>query len=54
MTAYSAYGRASHQVKDKEFKGSKVFVHENSRMQLPFLRPDEPVPFFRILKNLIG
>jgi hypothetical protein len=34
--------------------GSRVFTHDKSRTQLPFFRPDEPVPFSRILKNLIG
>jgi hypothetical protein len=31
-----------------------VFTFPDSRPCLPFLRPDEPVPFFKIIKNLIG
>ena len=34
--------------------GARAFVNRDSRKALPFLRPDEPVPFFKILKNLIG
>jgi hypothetical protein len=38
----------------KNFNGSRIFVEPNSRTKLPFLRPDEPVPFWKILKNLVG
>ena len=34
--------------------GSRVFINSDSRKQLPFLRPDEPVPFWKIIKNVIG
>jgi len=38
----------------KQFMGTRVFVEHNSRKKLPHLRPDEPVPFWKVLKNLIG
>jgi hypothetical protein len=40
--------------KFKTFLGSKVFLFPNSRVRLPFFRPDEPVPWGKVLRSLIG
>ena len=38
----------------RKFKGTTIFVDENSRTELPFKKPDELVPIWKILKNFIG
>lgn len=50
MSFYSA--KSQQQV--AKFKNSTVFVNKNSRLQLPCLRPDEPVPVFEIIKKIWG
>ena len=41
-------------MEDREFLGAKVFVEKDSRVQLPILVKDEPVPVWDILKKIIG
>ena len=41
-------------IEPPNFKGSLVLFDKNSRKLLPFQILDEPVPFWKMLKNLIG
>lgn len=36
------------------FMGSKVFTFPKSRTKLPFFRPDEPIPWAKIIRGMIG
>lgn len=38
----------------EKFKGSTVFVHENSRTELPIKKADEVVPVWKIISKFIG
>lgn len=39
----------------KNFRGSTIFVDENNkRTELPFKKPDEPVPVWKIISKFIG
>ena len=38
----------------KTFKGSKIYFDKNSRTELPFLKADEPVPVWKLIKSFIG
>lgn len=34
--------------------GSKILVKKGARTQLPFLIPDEPIPFWKVVRSLVG
>lgn len=38
----------------RHFLGSEAFCDKNSRTQLPFLTPDVPAPFWKVLKKFVG
>ena len=38
----------------KTFLGSRVLVEKDSRTELPFKKPDEPYPAWKVLKKFIG